>query len=364
MSVFRFCSLSRLLCNWKIQARATSIPMTMIDIESYPHFAEAIVASASPEVLLALRGVSHWFRHLANSRLLSHLSHEIGTDTTTILTPERSLRIDLWALSPDQLRYVRTLELRLGAYDDPNRIRSRLEDLPDTARPLPHLPALERVLIHDNHDTVIRHVLQETDVPSVIAPVRRRGGDLVDDIFPPPAQFGACLPTDRVIVPLAVYPWDMRLDFNVFVERRRRIDIVLFPPLLPPPAPALPTEREWPTYMSLVEGAASQSGGTAPWPSGEMVLYADVPAEITFVGFETWDKVVPHATGVRWEDRIRGLCPVGVAWHLWRESEAGRVPTETVAMQMERIRFKTLQEWREENVSELEWELIAKCDLA
>ncbi|KAL1406856.1 hypothetical protein Q8F55_006265 [Vanrija albida] len=48
--------------------------MSLLDLQSFPHLADAIAASADRDTLLALRPVSRDFRDLADARLLAHIA--------------------------------------------------------------------------------------------------------------------------------------------------------------------------------------------------------------------------------------------------------------------------------------------------
>lgn len=331
----------------------------MLDLVNYPHIAEAIVDALEPEVLPRIREVSHWFRSLAEARLYAHLRHDIGSDKTTTTILPNPLVVDLWTRTPEQLQLVRALDVHLGEYNDPNEIEIDWNDFDegisevggewqeDSARVLPRLPRLEDVVLYGDHNTVFRHVLQNRHVPTVIAPLRQRSFPSEDLFANRAVTVGAYLPTNRLIVPHALPPNDGAVKLQLFKEKP--VDVVIV---------FLTREGHPDTYELFYENLlrdvvleASDLIGSHTMTEGE--TYPDVPAIFTFVGLETWDKLFPRER--TWKEiLIKDFRDVARIFARPRDMDE----------QMKRLRVMTLEEWRRDEITEAEWDMIKDLDLS
>lgn len=342
----------------------------MLTIENFPHMAEAIVEAASVEALLALHDVSRWLRELVDVRLLAHLPHDLGSDTTTTtLFPSHGhpMRVDLWSATPKQRLLVHTLDVHYGAYADPNPLPEGEFADPepgqrrksDTARILPKLARLNLIVLHGPLHTVFARVLRQQDAKTVIHPVLRKALKPVESVwYELRADIGAYFPADRLIVPLAACPWDFYAQIRPFKVRPMRIDVVLLP-LRTPPEPLDYNSTDCATFVSLCSGAEYATNVTK---------YESVfgqrsapprhwhPAELTFVGFEYWNVIARRRDKEKWQKKL--------SRRIRRIAEFDGATENEVQGLLERIKFKTLEDWKREDVTEAEWDLISALDLS
>lgn len=337
------------------------MPLT---IESYPHIAEAIIASAPPSALRSLRATCTWFKTLVDPVLYRHLSHEIATDATT--TVPLNLPVDIFT-NKTAISSLRVLDLHLGEYKDPNQIEIDIDDWgsdldseeeeewkDDTARVFPRAAHLMYAILYGTHTSVFRHVLQNRHVPTVICPIR--GRDFVTDFLEvDKATVGAYVPTNRVWIVARQGPRAGVLKMQLFKEKPLAVTVVLLPP--PDEPPVTGEGEEGNTlyfYDSLVETAAFESTDTSSFeiqtPDGEP--YPDTPATFAIVGIEAWDAAFPLPQG-SWEAKFR---------RDFETNAAQRYDQDDAENHLKRLSFMTLQEWKD-SVTEEEWEIVSGIDL-
>lgn len=375
-----FCHLSLLRAIRQATSPRRTPPTTtaaMLTIENFPHIAEAVVEAASVEALLVLRGVSCWLRELADVRLFAHLSHDLGSETTTMtLMPSQGLpmRVNLWSMPPEQRHLVRILEVHYGGYDDPNKLHQHepgsvpvfdrnYKWKPDTAWVLPPLQGLDILVMHGRRHLVFQLVLKEQNVRTIIHPLYssdiRKDMPMpgTEELAPPQAFMGGDLPADRWIIPLTLSPWDCQLAIDVLYSKPMRIDIVLLPSCTLSD-PALAHEEVWLTYISLAESACihtTDAHETVVEETG-IILPPSPPAVFTFVGFESWNKTAPLQNGLKWE--------VSMYRYISRLVREDARSWDEAERQLQRVKFRTLVDWKREDVTEAEWDLISALDLS
>lgn len=340
------------------------MPLT---IESYPHIAEAIIASAPPAALRSLRATCSWFKTLVDPLLYRHLSHEIATDSTR--TIPLHLPVDLWT-NTAAVSSLRILDLHLGEYKDPNTIEIDIDDWgsdldseeeewkDDTARVLPRAANLMYAVLYGTHTSVFRHVLQNRHVPTIICPVR--GRDFVTDFLEvDKATVGAYVPTNRVWVVARQGPRAGVLKMQLFKEKPLAVTVVLLPPSSDSQSPVSGDgEAEHGDslyfYDSLVETAAFESTDTSSFgiqtPDGEP--YPDTPATFAIVGIEAWNAAFPLPEG-SWETKFR---------RDFETNAVQRYDQDDAENHLKRLSFMTLQEWKG-SVTEEEREIVSGIDL-
>lgn len=246
----------------------------------------------------------------------------------------------------------------------------------DTARVFPKAPHLTYVVIQEGrHASVHQHVLRDNRVPTVIIPMRASWFVFLDEgPRSRTAGYHNSIPADRVLFVSSAIPGPHMGDIGIsFHQMPRHLVFVILPP------------RQRASGVSGRDGGINTNAGqereNTEWPEQEYreedkdLLFdsmgqqifdhatnlaqwiEDVPAFPTIVGIEAWDLYYPLPDSETWQQRFEASFDYLVDLSL--SGQSGKLPDEP---HINRPRFVTLEEWREE-ITPDEWEIVSGLDL-